>query len=82
MAASMPAGSTLRDGSEARSGNERDQEQETVATEIARVCGLDLAAGPRSREARTAVLGQGVCEGAELLLALVDENGDVLRRPG
>ena len=29
-----------------------------------------------------AVPGQGVCEGAELLSARVDENGDVLRRPG
>jgi hypothetical protein len=74
----------LRDDSEARGGNERGQEQEDGADgeQCERVCGLDLAAGARSREARTAVPGQGVCEGAELLLARVDENGDVLRRPG
>ena len=37
---------------------------------------------PDSRKARTAVPGQGVCEGAELLFARVDQNGDVLRRRG
>ena len=75
---------TLRDDSEARGGNQRGQEQEDGGDgeHCERVCGLDLAAAPRSPEARTAVLGQGVCEGAELLFARVDQNGDVLRRPG
>ena len=78
------AESTLRDDGEARGGNERGQEQEDGGDgeQCERVCGLDLAAVPRSREAGTAVFGQGVCEGAELLSARVDENGDVLRRPG
>ena len=76
---------TLRDDSEAGGGNERGQEQEHGGDgeQCERVCGLDLAAAPRSREARTeATPGQGVGKGAELLLARVDQNGDVLRRPG
>ena len=75
---------TLRDDSEARGGNERGQEQEDGGDgeHCDRVRGLDLAAAPRSPEARTVVPGQGVCEGAELLFARVDQNGDVLRRRG
>ena len=76
---------TLRNDSEARGGDERGQEQEDGGDgkQCERVSGLDLAAAPQSPEARTAVLLlQGVCEGAELLFARVDQNGDVLRRPG
>ena len=73
---------TLRDDGEARRGNERGKEQEDGGDgeQCERVCGLDLAAVPNSREARTAVPFE-VCEGVELLFARVDQNGDVLRRP-
>ena len=76
---------SLRNDSEARGGNERGQEQKDGGDgeQRERVCGPDLAAARRSRQARTeAVPGQGGCEAAELLLIRVDQNGDVLRPPG
>ena len=58
---------TLRDDGEARGRNERGQEQEDGGDgeHCERVRGLDLTAAPGSREARTAVFGQGLCKGAE-----------------
>ena len=74
---------SLSDDCEACGGNQRGQEQEDGGDgeHRERVGGLDLAADPSPVRPERPFSLQRVCEGAELLVARVDQNRDVLRRP-